>query len=125
MRRTVQGLEPAPGHADHFADLHATATAAYDAITRAIRPGVAASDLIEASAVIEQNGFTTYDDLVHGYGGGYFAPILGSKSRPAGHQATLTLQENMCVVIQPNVITRDERAGVQFGELVQIGRAHV
>jgi Xaa-Pro aminopeptidase len=103
-----------------YRDLHATATAAYDAITRAIRPGVAAADLIEASAVIEQNGFTTYDDLVHGYGGGYFAPILGSKSRPAGHPATLTLAENMCVVVQPNVITRDEKAGVQVGELVRV-----
>ncbi len=103
-----------------YRDLHATAVAAYDAITSAIRPGVAAADLIEASAVIEQNGFTTYDDLVHGYGGGYFAPILGSRSRPAGHPAMVTLQENMCMVVQPNVITRDEKAGVQFGELVRV-----
>ena len=71
-------------------------------------------------SVIEQNGFTTYDDLVHGYGGGYFAPILGSNSRPAGHPATLTLRENMCLVVQPNVITRDEKAGVQIGELVRV-----
>jgi Xaa-Pro dipeptidase len=105
-----------------YRDLHATAVAAYDSITKAIRPGVAAADLIEASAVIEKNGFTTYDDLVHGYGGGYFAPILGSRSRPAGHPATLTLQENMCMVVQPNVITRDEKAGVQFGELVRVTR---
>jgi Xaa-Pro aminopeptidase len=105
-----------------YRDLHATAAAAFDAITKAIRPGVAAADLIEASAVIEQNGFTTYDDLVHGYGGGYFAPILGSKSRPAGHPATLTLAENMCMVVQPNVITRDEKAGVQVGELVRVTR---
>src|SRR6516164_3818206 len=99
-----------------YRDLHETAVAAYDSITKAIRPGVPAANLIEASAVIEQNGFTTYDDLVHGYGGGYFAPILGSRSRPAGHPAALTLQENMCMVVQPNVITRDEKAGVQFGE---------
>jgi Xaa-Pro aminopeptidase len=105
-----------------YRDLHNTAMSAFDAITKAIRPGVAAADLIEASTVIEQNGFTTYDDLVHGYGGGYFAPILGSKSRPAGHPATLTLAENMCVVVQPNVITRDEKAGVQVGELVRVTR---
>jgi Xaa-Pro dipeptidase len=103
-----------------YRDLHATAAAAFDAVTKAIRPGVAAADLIEASSVIEKNGFTTNDDLVHGYGGGYFAPILGSKSRPAGHPATLTLQENMCMVVQPNVITKDEKAGVQFGELVRV-----
>jgi Xaa-Pro dipeptidase len=103
-----------------YRDLHATALAAFQSITKAIAPGVPAADLIEASAVIENNGFTTYDDLVHGYGGGYFAPILGSKSRPAGHPATLTLRENMCLVVQPNVITRDERAGVQVGELVRV-----
>ncbi len=103
-----------------YRDLHATAAAAFDSITRAIRPGVHAQELIEASGVIEKNGFTTYDDLVHGYGGGYFQPILGSKSRPAGHPPTLVLQENMCMVVQPNVITRDEKAGVQFGELVRV-----
>ena len=106
-----------------YRDLHETAVAAFQAITKAIAPGVPAADLIEASAVIEKNGFTTYDDLVHGYGGGYFAPILGSKSRPAGHPATLTLRENMCMVVQPNVITRDEKAGVQFGELVRVTNA--
>jgi len=103
-----------------YRDLHATAVAAFQAITKAIAPGVPAAELIEASAVIEKNGFTTHDDLVHGYGGGYFAPILGSKSRPAGHPVTLTLRENMCMVVQPNVITRDEKAGVQFGELVRV-----
>ena len=70
--------------------------------------------------MIEANGFTTYDDLVHGYGGGYFQPILGSKSRPAGHPPTLVLEENMCMVVQPNVITKDEKAGVQFGQCVRV-----
>jgi Xaa-Pro aminopeptidase len=103
-----------------YRDLHATAAAAFDAITKTVRPGVHSQELIEASAVIERNGFTTNDDLVHGYGGGYFAPILGSKSRPAGHPPTLVLQENMCMVVQPNVITKDEKAGVQFGELIRV-----
>ena len=71
--------------------------------------------------MIEKNGFTTNDDLVHGYGGGYFAPILGSKSRPSGHPDTnMILKENMCMVVQPNVITKDEKAGVQFGELIRV-----
>jgi Xaa-Pro dipeptidase len=30
------------------------------------------------------------------------------------------LQENMCMVVQPNVITPDEKAGVQFGELIRV-----
>jgi Xaa-Pro dipeptidase len=103
-----------------YRDLHATAAAAYDSITKAIRPGVVPQALIDASGVIEANGFTTCDDLVHGYGGGYFPPIVGSKSRPAGQLPTFPLQENMCMVVQPNVITRDMKAGVQFGELVRV-----
>ena len=103
-----------------YKDLHQTAYSAFNSITKVIRPGVNTKELIEASGIIEKNGFTTNDDLVHGYGGGYFAPILGSKSRPSGHPVDLELKENMCMVVQPNVITPDEKAGVQFGELIRV-----
>jgi Xaa-Pro aminopeptidase len=103
-----------------YRDLHATAVAAFESITRAIRPGALPQSLIDASGIIEENGFTTYDDLVHGYGGGYLPPIIGSRSRPAGQMPAFPLQENMCLVVQPNVITRDFKAGVQFGELVRV-----
>ena len=32
----------------------------------------------------------------------------------------MTLEENMTVVVQPNVITRDQEAGVQVGELIRV-----
>jgi Xaa-Pro aminopeptidase len=32
----------------------------------------------------------------------------------------LKLEANMTIVVQPNVVTRDHRAGVQVGELVRI-----
>jgi Xaa-Pro aminopeptidase len=73
--------------------------------------------------VIEDNGFTICDDLMHGFGGGYFPPILGSKSRPAGPLPNMTLQENMTVVIQPNPITLDQTAGVQVGEMVRVTKS--
>jgi len=60
------------------------------------------------------------DDLMHGFGGGYFQPILGSGSRPAGPLPDMRLEENMTVVVQPNVVTRDLKAGVQTGELIRI-----
>ena len=75
---------------------------------------------VKSSAVIEDAGFTIIDDLVHGYGGGYLPPIVGSKSRPAGQMPTFPLEQNMCLVVQPNVITRDMKAGVQVGELVRV-----
>jgi Xaa-Pro dipeptidase len=103
-----------------YRDLHAAAYAAFRSITAAIRPGALPQSLIDASAIIEDGGFTTYDDLVHGYGGGYLPPIIGSSSRPAGQMPTFPLAENMCLVVQPNVVTRDLKAGVQFGELVRV-----
>jgi Xaa-Pro dipeptidase len=103
-----------------YRDLHAAAYAAFQSITKAIRPGALPQTLIDASGIIEASGFTTCDDLVHGYGGGYLPPIVGSRSRPAGQPPTFPLKENMCLVVQPNVITRDLKAGVQFGELVRV-----
>ena len=34
----------------------------------------------------------------------------------------MTLQENMTIVVQPNVVTRDHKAGVQVGELIRVTR---
>ena len=40
-----------------------------------------------SGGVIEERGFTVCDDLMHGFGGGYFPPIVGTRSRPAGAAA--------------------------------------
>ena len=103
-----------------YRDLYATAEAAYDAIAAVLRAGTTMDQIIEVSGVIEKAGFTTCDDIMHGYGGGYFPPILGSQSRPAGSVPDMTLEAGMTVVVQPNVTTTDQRAGVQVGELVHI-----
>ncbi len=103
-----------------YKDLTDVAQAAYEAIKAAARPGARPEALIEASSVIEDAGFTTCDDLVHGYGGGYFQPIIGSKSRQNEPPPDMVLQENMLMVIQPNVTTLDGKAGVQTGECVRI-----
>ncbi|MGH8944069.1 MAG: M24 family metallopeptidase [Acidimicrobiia bacterium] len=103
-----------------YADLHAAADAAFDAIAAVTRAGTHVRDLVEASSVIEEMGFTIYDDLVHGYGGGYLPPVLGSRSRPNLPTPDMVLEEGMVLVIQPNVITTDEKAGVQTGQLVVV-----
>jgi Xaa-Pro aminopeptidase len=103
-----------------YRDLHATAEAAFDAVTAVIRDGTTMQEIVDAAGVIEERGFTIYDDLMHGFGGGYFPPILGTKSRPAGPLPQMTLQENMTVVVQPNVVTPDHKAGVQVGELIRV-----
>jgi Xaa-Pro dipeptidase len=101
--------------------LHDVADAAFDAILQRLRPGVEAAALVEAAEVIEQAGFTTRDDLVHGFVGGYLPPVLGSRSRTLEPIPDFTFRPGMVVVVQPNPVTRDGRAGVQTGELVLVG----
>ena len=103
-----------------YRDLHATAEAAFDAVTKVVRHGATMDEILQAASLIEERGFTVCDDLMHGFGGGYFPPILGTRSRPAGPLPKMTLEENMTVVVQPNVIARDTPAGVQVGELIRV-----
>jgi Xaa-Pro aminopeptidase len=118
LRTFTVDAEPTP----LYRELYYTAEAAFDAVTRVIRHGATMQEILDATGVIEQNGFTVCDDLMHGFGGGYFQPIIGTKSRMAGPLPDMKLEENMTVVVQPNVITRDHKAGVQVGELVRVTR---
>jgi Xaa-Pro dipeptidase len=103
-----------------YRDLYAVADEAFTSILKVTKKGSTARALVEASSVIEKAGFTTFDDLVHGFVGGYLPPVMGSASRPAGPMPERTLEPGMTIVIQPNVVTRDGRAGVQLGELVVV-----
>jgi Xaa-Pro aminopeptidase len=103
--------------------LHDTAEAAFDAIFSKLRPGTHARELAEAAKLIEHAGFSFYDDVVHGYGGGYLQPIIGSPTRANDPLPDLTLAPGMMLVVQPNVITKDENAGVQTGECIVITEA--
>jgi len=100
--------------------LHQAADAAFGAIVGVLKEGATPADVIAASGVIEEAGFTIIDDLLHGYGGGYLPPILGTKSRPAGPVPEEPFRAGQVVVVQPNVVTRDRKAGVQTGEMVLI-----
>ena len=123
LRTFTVDADPTP----RYADLHATAEATFDAVTGVLRHGAAMQDIMDATGLIEQRGYTVCDDLVHGFGGGYFQPIIGTRSRMAGRALPqMTLEENMTVVVQPNPVTTEadesQRAGVQVGELVRITR---
>ena len=121
LRSFAVAEEPPP----LYRALHAAADAAFDAVAAVLKPGATPAQVVEAAGVIEDAGFTIIDDLLHGYGGGYFPPILGSKSRPAGPIPAEPFEAGMTVVVQPNVVTRDGKAGVQTGELLLITNAGV
>jgi len=116
LRTMTVAADPTP----LFRDLYDTAEAAFDAVTKVVRHGTTMQEIVDAAGVIERAGFSVCDDLMHGFGGGYFQPIVGSKSRPAGPLPDMTLEENMTVVVQPNVITPDQAAGVQVGEMIRV-----
>jgi Xaa-Pro dipeptidase len=108
-----------------YRDLHAAADAAFDAIAAVLKAGATPAQVIDAASVLEDAGFTIIDDLLHGYGGGYLPPILGSKSRPAGPIPQEPFRDEQTVVVQPNVVTRDGKAGVQTGEMVVITKNEI
>lgn len=81
-------------------------------VAKALRPGATSLDLIKAMSVIEERGFSTYDSLVHGEAGK--GPELGSFSS-VYPQVPFTFKENMVVVIQPQPVSKDMKAGLQLG----------
>ena len=116
LRTFAIAAEPTP----LYRELHDVADAAFAAIAGRLRAGASAADLVEASRVIEDAGFTIRDDLVHGFVGGYLPPVLGARGRALAQVPDFIFASGMMVVIQPNVVTPDERAGVQTGELLLV-----
>jgi hypothetical protein len=53
------------------------------------------------------------------FGGGYLPPVVPAPGRPLPAPG-FTLAAGMTMVVQPNVVTRDGRAGVQTGELLLV-----
>ena len=89
----------------------------YENIRRICKPGTTSEEIVAASSVIEDSGFTSYDSVFHGEAGK--SPELGTQS--AAHPLEpWTLQQNMVHVIQPNPITKDFKAGLQVGAAVVV-----
>jgi len=121
LRSFTVDAEPTP----LYRDLHAAADAAFEAVAAVLKDGALPREVIAAASVIEAAGFTIIDDLLHGYGGGYLPPVLGSNSRPSAHVPDEPFRAGMIVVIQPNVVTPDRKAGVQTGEMVLITKTGI
>lgn len=101
-------------------DMHDVADHVLGTIENLLRPGVHAEQLVTASQAVEDAGYTTVDDLVHGFGGGYLPPVLGTQSRAIRPTPDITLEAGMTVVVQPNVSRTDFQLGVQTGDLMLV-----
>ena len=101
-------------------DLHAAAVEGYLAIEGALKDGATTADVENAAEIIHQRGYSIYDDLLHGVN--QSPPIIQTRTTKRHENPDIIFRENMAITIQPNVITLDEKMGLQFGETVIIGK---
>ncbi|MGI9557192.1 MAG: M24 family metallopeptidase [Solirubrobacterales bacterium] len=113
LRTFTVDAEPTP----LYKELHDVAESTWNDMTGIIKTGVTIGELLDQADQIEQAGFTIYDDLIHGFGGAYLPPISRTRhSRGSTHPEDFAYdQAGTVLVIQPNIITTDEKAGVQLG----------
>jgi Xaa-Pro dipeptidase len=110
---------------DLYRKLWDTTLAAYGRCVKALRAGATSEDILDAGDVIAERGFTINDGFLHGFGIGLLPPSIGTRESVARRGELgpkFTFEENMCVVVQPNVVTHDESAGLQLGNLFRITR---
>lgn len=115
LRSYVVGDEPTR----LFQRLHETAEEVFAELVTTVKAGATTEDVLAAADRIADSGFTIRDDLVHGFGIGLLPPSLGTRETPH-ENSEWTFSDNETVVVQPNIVTRDERAGVQTGQLCRV-----
>jgi len=98
--------------------MHDAAMEAFEILSKVIKDGATTTEAEEAAEIIHRRGYSTYDDLVHGVN--QYPPIFQTKTRKRHDSKEITFRENMVIVIQPNLITADEKMGLQFGETLVV-----
>jgi Xaa-Pro aminopeptidase len=98
--------------------MHAAAVEAFEVLAEVIKDGATTTEAEEAAEIIHRRGYSTYDDLVHGVN--QYPPIFQTKTRKRHDSKEMMFRENMVIVIQPNLITEDEKMGLQFGETLLV-----
>jgi len=106
------------GPTPEWQKMHDAAMEAFDILSKVIKDGATTAEAEEAAEIIHQRGYSTYDDLVHGVN--QYPPIFQTKTRKRHESREITFRENMVIVIQPNLMTTDEKMGLQFGETLVV-----
>lgn len=114
LRTFTIGEDPTP----EYKELHDVAMEAFDNVAAAIKDGTSVEPVLDAAEVVHQRGYTIYDDFLHG--ANQLPPILRTRRTSRGAPADFRFQKDMCLVIQPNVVTEDALRGVQFGEMFRV-----
>ena len=117
QRAFAIGTNPTP----LYQRLYDVAAECYERIFEVLRPGATDADVREAAIFIEKEGFRTLDILIHGWGLQIEPPRVDLPGAMIKRElGPVTFQKGMLIVIQPNIVTADGKAGVQTGNLVLI-----
>ncbi|HEX9661307.1 MAG TPA: M24 family metallopeptidase [Candidatus Binatia bacterium] len=106
------------GPTPQWRKMHDAAMEAFEVLSTVIKDGATTTEAEEAAEIIHKRGYSTYDDLVHGVN--QYPPIFQTKTRKRHESRELVFRENMVIVIQPNLMTYDEKMGLQFGETLVV-----
>ena len=106
------------GPTPEWQKMHDAAMEAFEVLADVIKDGATTTEAEQAAEIIHQRGYSTYDDLVHGVN--QYPPIFQTKTRKRHESREMVFRENMVIVIQPNLITYDEKMGLQFGETLVV-----
>src|SRR5499427_10904739 len=106
------------GATPQWQNMHDAAVEAFEVLSKVIKDGATTTEAEEAAEIIHRRGYSTYDDLVHGVN--QYPPIFQTKTRNRHESRQITFRENMVIVIQPNLMTYDEKMGLQFGETLVV-----
>ena len=106
------------GPTPEWQKMHDAAMEAFEVLSKVIKDGATTTEAEEAAEIIHRRGYSTYDDLVHGVN--QYPPIFQTKTRKRHDSREMIFRENMVIVIQPNLMTYDEKMGLQFGETLVV-----
>src|SRR5437588_3558609 len=93
LRPFAIGTKPTPG----YQRMYDVAVDVYLRIADVIRDGATIDEVLDAAEYIHAAGFTIYDDLLHGFGGGYLPPILRTRRTSAKPPQPFIFRENMTI----------------------------
>jgi Xaa-Pro dipeptidase len=106
------------GPTPEWRKMHDAAVEGFETLANVIKDGATTTEAEEAAEIIHRRGYSIYDDLIHGVN--QYPPILQTKTTKRHEMREMTFRENMVIVIQPNLITHDQKMGLQFGETLVV-----
>ena len=104
--------------------LFEVAVQAYERVFNVLKPGSTNLDIQKAASIIQEEGLSTFDVTLHGWGLQIEPPRVDIQSvmirRPLDE---FVVREGMLLIIQPNVVTPDGKRGLQVGNAVEITKS--